>query len=87
MKAALSDAAVVWTINFLDLFWGDLAWDTNEKPQEPQEIECYKVEAAIEPQINTNVESFLLVFLFWLAALYQGIIDKRILSCSTDFFC
>ena len=65
MKAALSSAAVVWTINFLDLCWGHLAsTDTNEEPQELQEIKCYKVEAPTEPQINTNVEDFLLVFLF-----------------------
>ena len=59
-KAALSDVAVVWTINFLDLCWGDLASRNNsEKPQELQEIKCYKAEARIEPQINTNVENFL----------------------------
>ena len=51
--------------NQLDLCWGELASrDTNEELEEPQEIQCYKAEAAIEPQINTNVESFLLVFLF-----------------------
>ena len=35
--------------------------DTNEELEEPQ---CYKAQAAVKPQINTNVESFLLVFLF-----------------------
>ena len=45
--------------------WGHLASrGTSEEPQELQEIKCYKVEAPIEPQINTNVEDFLLVFLF-----------------------
>ena len=40
--------------NQLDLCWGELASiDTNGE-----------LEAGIEPQINTNVESFLLVFLF-----------------------
>ena len=62
----------------LDLCWGELASrDTNEELEEPQEIQCYKAEAAIEPQINTNVESFYWCFyLFLLTALYQGIIDK-----------
>ena len=65
MKAAASGVAIVWTINFLDLCGGDLeSRDTSEKPQELQEIKCYKAEAPIEPQINTNVENFLLVFLF-----------------------
>ena len=51
--------------NQLDLCWGELASrDTNEELEEPQEIQCYKAEAAIEPQINTNIKSFLLVFLF-----------------------
>ena len=60
------------------LWWGELAsGDANEELEEPLEIQCYKAEAAIELQINTNVESFLLVFyLFLLTALYQGIIDK-----------
>ena len=60
----------------LDLCKGKLASrDTSEELQEPQEIQCcYKAEVAIEPQINTNVGSFLLVFL--LTALYQGIINK-----------
>ena len=54
MKAALSNIAVVWTINFLDLCGGDLASiDTSEEPQEQQEIKCYKVKAPIEPEINT----------------------------------
>ena len=49
----------------LDLAWEELdSRDTNEELEEPQEIQCYKAEAAIEPQINTNIESFLLVFLF-----------------------
>ena len=34
--------------------------DTNEELEEPQEIQCCKAEAAIKPQINTHVESFLL---------------------------
>ena len=34
-------------------------------------------EAAIKPQINTNVENFLLVFFFFLLnCFYQGIIGK-----------
>ena len=42
----------------------------------------------MKPQINTNVESFLLVYLFVLLIdLYEGIINKHLLSCSTDFFC
>ena len=65
MKAALSNVAVIWTINFLDLCWGHLASrDTSREPQELQKIKCYKVEAPTELQINTNVENFLLVFLF-----------------------
>ena len=38
------------------LCWGELASrDTNhnEEMEEPQEIQCYKAEASIEPQINT----------------------------------
>ena len=36
------------------LCWGELASrDTNEELEESQEIQCYKAEAAIEPQINT----------------------------------
>ena len=34
--------------------------DTKKEREEPQEIQCYKAEAAIKPQINTHVESFLL---------------------------
>ena len=70
-----------------DFCCGDLASrDTSEEPQELQEIECYKVEAAIEPQFNTNVYTFLLVFyLFLLIALYQAIIDKKLLLHLTDF--
>ena len=66
MKATLSDeVAVVCMTNQICAGWGELASrDTNEELEEPQEIQCYKAEAAIEPQINTNVESFLLVFLF-----------------------
>ena len=42
----------------------------------------------MKPQINTNVESFLLVYLFVLLIdFYEGIINKHLLSCSTDFFC
>ena len=38
---------------------GELALQgTKEELQELQKIQCYKVEAAIDPQINTNVESF-----------------------------
>ena len=45
--------------------WGELASrGTDEELEEPQEIQCYKAEAAVEPQIKINVESFLLVFLF-----------------------
>ena len=73
MKAPLSKRAS-W-LCFLHkkwhLCWGELAWcnhgqarDINEELEEPQEIQCYKAEATIKPQINTNVESFLLVFLF-----------------------
>ena len=74
-------------MNFLDLCWGDLASrDTSEGPQEPQEIECYKAEAAIEPQNNNNVDSSFYwgFYLFLSTALYKGIIDKQPLSCSTD---
>ena len=48
------------------LCWGELdSRDTNEELGEPQEkIQSYKAEAATEPQINTYVERFLLVFLF-----------------------
>ena len=54
MKAALSEVAIVWTINFLYLCGGDLASiDTSEGPQEQEEIKCYKVEGPIEPQNNT----------------------------------
>ena len=50
----------------------------------PQEIKCYKAEAVIEPQIDTNVESFLLVFLS--TALYQG--DHRQINLVTlNRFC
>ena len=56
------------TIKFLDLCWIDLApRDTSEEPwrmQEPQEIECFNKEAVFKPQINFNIESFLLAFLF-----------------------
>ena len=48
-----------------DSCWGELASrDTNEELEEPQEIQCYKAETAIKPQIKTNVDNFLLVFLF-----------------------
>ena len=48
------------------LCWGELdSRDTNEELEEPQEkIQSYKAEAATEPQINTYLERFLLVFLF-----------------------
>ena len=75
MKATLSNVAVVCMTNLICPAWEELAsWDTNEELEEPQEIQCYKAQAAIEPQINTNVESFLLMFL--LTALHQGIVDK-----------
>ena len=32
--------------------------DTKKEREEPQEIQCYKAEAAIKSQINTHVESF-----------------------------
>ena len=52
-------------LNQLDLCWRELtSRDTNKELEEPQEIQCYIAETAIEPQINTNNESFLLVFLF-----------------------
>ena len=67
MKAAQSKQAT-WLCCLhkqRDLCWGELALiDTNEKLEESQEIKCHKAEAAIEPQINTNLESFLSVFLF-----------------------
>ena len=87
MKAALSVVPIVWTINFLDLCWGDLASrEASEEPQKLQWIKWYKAEAPIEPQINTNVYNFLLVFfLTLLTTLYQGIIDKQLSSCSTVF--
>ena len=48
----------------LDLCCRELASrDTNEELEEPQEIQCYKVEAAKEPQVNTNVGSFIGVFI------------------------
>ena len=51
--------------NQLDLCLGELASrDTNKELEERQEIQCYIAETAIEPQIDTDVESFLLVFLF-----------------------
>ena len=66
MKAAQSKQAT-WLCCLhkqRDLCWGELALrDTNEKLEESEEIKCYQAEAAIEPQINTNVECFLLVFL------------------------
>ena len=41
--------------NQLGLCRGELpSRDTNEELEEPQEIQCYKAEAAIEPQINNN---------------------------------
>ena len=65
MKAALSEQRSCCQHDQLDLCWGELASrNTNEELEEPQEIQCYKAQAAIEPQVNTNVESFLLVFLF-----------------------
>ena len=65
MKATLSDVAVVCTTNQICAGRGELASrDTNVELEEPQEIQCYKAEATIEPQINTNIESFLLVFSF-----------------------
>ena len=60
MNAALSNVAVSWTITFLDLCWGDLS--SRGTRGELQEIECYKAEATIKPQLNTNVESFLFIF-------------------------
>lgn len=50
----------------LDLRCGKLALrNTIEELQERQEIQCcYKAETAIKPQINTDIESFLLMFLF-----------------------
>ena len=80
MKAAQSKQAT-WLYCLheqRDLCRGELALrDTNEKLEESPEIKCYKAEAAIEPQINTNVESFCWCFyLFLLTALYQGIIGK-----------
>lgn len=40
----------------VDLCWKEPASrDTSRELQQPQEIEFYKAEAAIEPQINTNV--------------------------------
>ena len=81
IKAAVSSVGFGWTINFLYLCWGDLSSrDASKEPQELQEIACYKVEAGNEPQSNAYVESFLLVFLFLLTALYQGIIGKQLLS-------
>ena len=58
--------------------WGEIvSRNTNEQLEEPKDIQCYKAEAAINPQINTNIESFLLVFLFvLLTALHKGIIGK-----------
>ena len=67
MKAALSKR-VTWLCYLRqqrDFCWGELASsDANEELEEPHEIQCYKAKAAIELQINTNVESFLLVILF-----------------------
>ena len=65
MKATLSDVAVGCTTNQICAGRGELASrDTNEELEEPQEIQCYKAEATIEPQINTNIQSFLLMFSF-----------------------
>ena len=62
----LHDLSSFFLHDQLDICWGKLASrGISEELQEQQEIlRCYKTEAAIEPQINTNVESFLLVFLF-----------------------
>ena len=60
-----SDVAAVCTANYICAGQGELASKvTNEELKEPQEIQCYKAKTAIEPQINTNVESSLLVLLF-----------------------
>ena len=58
--------------------WGEIvSRNTNEELEEPQDIQCYKAEAAIKPQINPDIESFLLVFLFvLLTAFYKCIIGK-----------
>ena len=62
----LHDLSSFFLHDQLDICWGKLASrGISKELQEQQEIlRCYKTEAAIEPQINTNVESFLLVFLF-----------------------
>ena len=62
-----------------DFCCGDLASrDTSEEPQELQEIECYKVEAAIEPQFNTNVYTFLFsTFLYFFNYSPTLLLDKN----------
>ena len=45
--------------NQLDLCLGELvSRDTNEELGEPQEIQCYKAEAAIEPQLTLMLRVF-----------------------------
>ena len=62
MKAALSERHSCCLLDQLNLPWGELASRGTKELEELQEIQCYKAEGAIEPQINTNIESFLLVF-------------------------
>ena len=64
--------------------------DTNEELEEPQEIQCYKIEAAIKPKINTNVENCLLVFLFVFISCFVPRDHWQIITfviCWTDFVC
>ena len=59
----------------------------NEELEEPQEIKCYKAEAAIEPQINTNVESLLLVFLFVFINCFVPRDHRQITFVALNRFC
>ena len=72
----------------LDLCWAELASrDTNEELEEPQETQGYKAEAAIEPQINTNVASFLLVFLIVFINCFVARDHRKITFVTLNRFC
>ena len=69
MKVALTKRAI-WLCCLheqQDLCWGELcSRDTNEELGVPKEIQCYKArkKQQLSHRFETNVESFLLVFLF-----------------------
>ena len=50
----------------LDLCWGELASRDSNEELEEQEIQCYKAEAAIEPQINTKTFIDIFICFYWL---------------------